>query len=64
MLLLYGCRRVGKTELFKHWAEQNGLPFTYWAAAIELSAREGLVIDVAALDEGLSGDQGKTGACL
>ena len=32
MLLLYGRRRVGKTELLKHWAEQSGLPFTYWAA--------------------------------
>ena len=29
MLLLYGRRRVGKTELLKHWAEQSGLPFTY-----------------------------------
>lgn len=32
MLLLYGRRRVGKTELLKHWAEHSGLPFTYWAA--------------------------------
>ncbi len=32
MLLLFGRRRVGKTELLKHWAEQSGLSFTYWAA--------------------------------
>ncbi len=32
MLLLYGRRRVGKTELLKHWVEQSGRPFTYWAA--------------------------------
>jgi uncharacterized protein len=32
MALLYGRRRVGKTELLKHWCEQSGLPFTYWAA--------------------------------
>ena len=32
MVLLYGRRRVGKTELLKHWAEASDLPFTYWAA--------------------------------
>jgi uncharacterized protein len=32
MVLLYGRRRVGKTELLKHWCEQSGLPFTYWSA--------------------------------
>ena len=32
MVLLYGRRRVGKTQLLKEWAEQSGLPFTYWSA--------------------------------
>ena len=32
MALLYGRRRVGKTQLLKEWAEQSGLPFTYWSA--------------------------------
>ncbi|MDJ0756600.1 MAG: ATP-binding protein [Ardenticatenaceae bacterium] len=32
LILLYGRRRVGKTELLKHWAQQSGVPFTYWAA--------------------------------
>jgi uncharacterized protein len=38
MALLYGRRRVGKTELLKHWCEQSGLPFTYWAADKEPAA--------------------------
>ncbi|MCP4358690.1 MAG: ATP-binding protein [Chloroflexi bacterium] len=38
MALLYGRRRVGKTELLKHWAQQSGLPFTYWAADKEPAA--------------------------
>ncbi|MCZ7673750.1 MAG: ATP-binding protein [Chloroflexi bacterium] len=38
MLLLYGRRRVGKTKLLKHWVEQSGLPFTYWAADKEPAA--------------------------
>ncbi|MBK8986422.1 MAG: ATP-binding protein [Chloroflexi bacterium] len=32
MVLLYGRRRVGKTQLLKQWAEQSGLPYTYWSA--------------------------------
>ena len=32
MLLLYGRRRVGKTELLKHWAQHSEIQFTYWAA--------------------------------
>jgi AAA+ ATPase superfamily predicted ATPase len=35
LVLLYGRRRVGKTALLKHWAEQSGLPHTYWVAAKE-----------------------------
>lgn len=31
-VLVYGRRRVGKSELIRKWAEQSGLPFTYWAA--------------------------------
>jgi hypothetical protein len=34
-ILLYGRRRVGKTVLLRHWAEQSGMPHTYWAAEKE-----------------------------
>lgn len=32
LILLYGRRRVGKTELLRHWAMDSGLPYTYWMA--------------------------------
>lgn len=32
LVLLYGRRRVGKSELLLQWAAQSGLPYTYWAA--------------------------------
>lgn len=35
MVLLYGRRRVGKTVLLRHWAEQSGLRHIYWAAEKE-----------------------------
>lgn len=38
MLLLYGRRRVGKTELLKHWCQQSGVEYTYWAADKEPAA--------------------------
>ncbi len=38
LLLMYGRRRVGKTELLKHWAQQSGLSFAYWAADKEPAA--------------------------
>lgn len=31
-LVLYGRRRVGKTTLLLHWAQESGLPFVYWVA--------------------------------
>lgn len=31
-LILYGRRRVGKTTLLLHWAQESGLPFVYWVA--------------------------------
>ncbi len=37
-ILLYGRRRVGKTVLLRHWAEQAGIPHTYWAAEKEPAA--------------------------
>jgi AAA+ ATPase superfamily predicted ATPase len=37
-VLLYGRRRVGKTVLLRHWAEQTGLPYSYWAAEKEPAA--------------------------
>lgn len=38
MILLYGRRRVGKTALLRHWAENSGLPWTYWMAQREQAA--------------------------
>ena len=38
LIMLYGRRRVGKTALLRHWAEQSGVPFTYWVAAREPAA--------------------------
>ena len=35
LVLLYGRRRVGKTELLIHWAKNSGVDFTYWAAERE-----------------------------
>lgn len=35
LLLLYGRRRVGKTALLRHWAEQSGTSYTYWMASKE-----------------------------
>ena len=40
LLLLYGRRRVGKTALLKHWAEESGLSFTYWSADKESPAMQ------------------------
>jgi len=37
-ILLYGRRRVGKTVLLRHWAEQADIPHTYWAAEKEPAA--------------------------
>lgn len=31
-LILYGRRRVGKTTLVLHWAQESGVPFIYWVA--------------------------------
>jgi AAA+ ATPase superfamily predicted ATPase len=38
MLLLYGRRRIGKTRLLNHWAQQANLPYTYWVAEREPAA--------------------------
>src|SRR3990172_3373151 len=35
LVLLYGRRRVGKTELLLHWAKNSGIDFTYWVAVRE-----------------------------
>ncbi len=35
LIMLYGRRRVGKTALLRHWAEQAGLPWIYWMAQKE-----------------------------
>jgi AAA+ ATPase superfamily predicted ATPase len=37
LLLLYGRRRVGKTALLQHWANQSGIAWTYWMARKEPS---------------------------
>ncbi len=31
-VVVYGRRRVGKTSLLLHWAQQTGLPYMYWVA--------------------------------
>ena len=38
MILLYGRRRVGKTELLRRWALASGLPYSYWMADKETAA--------------------------
>jgi uncharacterized protein len=38
LILVYGRRRVGKTELLLHWSRQLGLPTTYWTAEKEPAA--------------------------
>lgn len=38
LILVYGRRRVGKTVLLRHWAEETGWPHTYWAAEKEPAA--------------------------
>jgi AAA+ ATPase superfamily predicted ATPase len=38
LIILYGRRRVGKSTLLRHWAEQSQLPFTYWVAEKEPAA--------------------------
>ena len=35
LVLLYGRRRVGKSELLLHWAEQSGIKVAYWEAIKE-----------------------------
>ena len=35
LILLYGRRRVGKTVLLRHWAQQSDLSYTYWSAEKE-----------------------------
>jgi hypothetical protein len=35
LVLLYGRRRVGKSELLLHWAEQSGIKYVYWEAIKE-----------------------------
>ena len=40
LILIYGRRRVGKTALLNHWAEQSGLPYTYWVADKETPAAQ------------------------
>lgn len=40
MILLYGRRRVGKSELLLKWAEQSGVDFTYWEAVKETATQQ------------------------
>lgn len=35
LIMLYGRRRVGKTALLRHWAEQSDSPWIYWTAQKE-----------------------------
>lgn len=38
LVLLYGRRRVGKSVLMRHWAENCGHPYIYWSAEKEPAA--------------------------
>jgi AAA+ ATPase superfamily predicted ATPase len=38
-ILVYGRRRVGKTTLILHWAQQTGRPVIYWVATRETPAQ-------------------------
>jgi hypothetical protein len=40
LVLLYGRRRVGKSELLLQWAEQSGAKYVYWEAAKESAAMQ------------------------
>lgn len=53
MILLYGRRRVGKTQLLHEWVQKQGLPYTYWVAEKEPAAlqRRKLYAAVARLSE-------------
>ena len=35
LVLLYGRRRIGKSELLLHWAQQSGFKYAYWEAIKE-----------------------------
>ena len=40
LALMFGRRRVGKSELLLQWAAQSGLPFTYWEAVKETATQQ------------------------
>ena len=44
LVLLYGRRRAGKTELLLHWARDSSMDFTYWAAADLLEGKKHILI--------------------
>jgi len=37
-IIVYGRRRVGKTTLLLHWAQNSGLPYVYWVASRNTAA--------------------------
>lgn len=40
LALMFGRRRVGKSELLMQWAAQSGLPYTYWEAVKENATQQ------------------------
>jgi hypothetical protein len=40
LVLMFGRRRVGKSELLLRWAAQSGLPCTYWEAVKETATQQ------------------------
>jgi len=40
LVLMFGRRRVGKSELLLQWAAQSGLPCTYWEAVKESATQQ------------------------
>lgn len=40
LVLMYGRRRVGKSELLLHWSARSGLPCVYWEAVKESATQQ------------------------
>jgi AAA+ ATPase superfamily predicted ATPase len=40
LVLIYGRRRVGKSEMLLQWAAQSGLSYTYWEAVKENATQQ------------------------
>ena len=48
-VVVYGRRRVGKTTLLLHWAQQTQRPYLYWVARRETAEARETLLDAATL---------------